>query len=320
MKEVDKNTSVLKICILSQTTRLAMVPENQETCLMILQPSGVLWGMIRIKIRKIQLKCQPKNEYYSRSFEVKVKSSRRCPNAGSCMGTKCRQYDINSKIVEIGSDANNAPGYTYCSEACACAGCSCFYCTSSCMFYRIYAVPTTNEIFEIFSCPVWQYRFEVDAQIKSLDGSISNSKKFNLQVGQKEDWGALEITLIGASSPPLPLLGKTFVTNGKKVVITTVSAAGQPVVGTVGEMQCPDEKSAKEFKCTFPQSLCKCTTQEDYVHCDCEQLKLETLFQKEEYILPINTQGLTLMGNGKDVSATSTFCQWCGTASDFKEI
>lgn len=43
---------------------------------------------MRLKIQALKIECQRKFEYYSRKFELKSSSSKRCPMMDDCTGTK----------------------------------------------------------------------------------------------------------------------------------------------------------------------------------------------------------------------------------------
>lgn len=50
-------------CVLTETTRLALVPQGQESCLLITDSNGQPKRTLSIKVEKILLESQFKNEY-----------------------------------------------------------------------------------------------------------------------------------------------------------------------------------------------------------------------------------------------------------------
>ncbi len=109
---------------------------------------------------------------------------------------------------------DDSPGFTFCVESCGCAACGCFFCTSGCLFYRTYAVPTSDTVYEVFNCPVWKYAIQEQILVilNLQAGKISAVSKHDieLQPGREIKWRNFRIDLIGISNPPAPLLAHTF--------------------------------------------------------------------------------------------------------------
>ena len=288
-------------CIITETTRLALMPQGQDVCLLIKDPNGEPLGTLAVEVEKVTVACQPKNEYFTRSFSMKVESSKRCPTMGSCSGEKCGSIKIDSKVEELNGEPNNSPGFTYCMESCGCWGCDCFVCTSGCLFYRTFAAPATNTVYEVFSCPVWEYKVKVTLRI-NLQGE-SRQEVFELKPGVPVEWRTVKLALISVSSPPVPVLGSQFLTDGAKVIMVRASASGQPVSNTIGELQCSSKDKAINFDCYLPHDSCKCHSREKYVSCSCSEHQLEPLFNKVEYVLPLESQGISLSGIGTNIEA-----------------
>ncbi|RCN49233.1 hypothetical protein ANCCAN_04648 [Ancylostoma caninum] len=74
-----------------------------------------------------------------------VIDSKRCPHMGSCIGNKCADVNSTSLIPEL-EIGNSFPGRTACLESCGGPGCDCFYLSSGCLFYKIYAIPTDSKV------------------------------------------------------------------------------------------------------------------------------------------------------------------------------
>ena len=113
----------------------------------------------------MRLRCQPKNEYFSRSYEMKTVSSRRCPGAGSRTDQKCEAVGKDTKVEELNGEANERPGYSACHAGEACWANGCFVCTTSCLYYRNYPTPTSDAVNEIFSCPAWIWMAKVTLRL-----------------------------------------------------------------------------------------------------------------------------------------------------------
>uniref|UniRef100_A0A914X636 CCHC-type domain-containing protein n=1 Tax=Plectus sambesii TaxID=2011161 RepID=A0A914X636_9BILA len=288
-------------CILTEATRLALVPQGQDSCLLIKDPNGQPIGTLSIEVEKAALECQVKNEYFTRSFTMKVVSSKRCPGSGSCKGERCGEVKIDTKVNELGEEANNSPGFTYCTESCGCISCGCFHCFSGCLFYRTYASPTSDITYEVFSCPVWEYKVKSTIRLNSQDENVQQA--FEMKPGVAVTWKNIKLTLISITSPPVPILGSQFLTDGTRTIIVKASESSQPVAGTVGEMQCANREKAEKFDCYLPHDACTCQGQETRVSCHCVERTIEDIFSKTEYVLPLTTFGLALTGTGKKIEA-----------------
>ncbi len=290
-------------CTLTEVTRLALVPQGQNTCLMIKKPDGTPLGTLKLQIEQIQMVCKKKNEYFTRSYKMDVVASKRCSHSGSCHGEKCNAYNKDSKIEELNGEAYKYPGFTYCQDSCGCWGCQCFFCDDGCLFYRTYATPSSTTTYEVFSCPIWEFSIDVKLSMHGSSGKITTHKLI-LKPGIKMKWRNLEITLIGIVSPPTPILGKTFITDKTRTILAPTSNSGQPVAGTIGALQCSNEEAGKEFKnCFLPHDICQCVPQGEKVSCTCANMDIEPLFEDAEYVLPLKMSGLTISNFESTVTA-----------------
>ncbi|MCP4488180.1 MAG: hypothetical protein GY820_12790, partial [Gammaproteobacteria bacterium] len=202
-------------CDLNSVIRLNLVPQGQQTCLLIESPGGDPLGTIAVQVEHISLKCNKKSEYYTRSYQMKHQAVKRCPSMGSCYDAKCKFIQLNSAIAEFDDDVNESPGHTHCVESCGGFSCYCFLHENGCTFYRTYAEPVSDSIFEIFSCPLWEYMADVTVQLEEIN--TTTSTKLRLSAATPSYWNNLQITLISISSPPVPILGRQFLTNGEKI-------------------------------------------------------------------------------------------------------
>lgn len=208
---------------MTEVTRLVLVPEGQETCLIINTYEGTPLGTLKLYIDNIELKCHAKNAYFTRDFNMKVEAIKRCPKAGSCTGSKCHQYTSTSKIKEISDMANSRPGFTGCASVPGCAP-TCFFCTDACLFFRTYAEPITETIYEVFECPLWSFQVRA-VVIMELNTGETFKQEVMLEPGIQSEWRNFKMTLVGVTDPPSPILSKMFLTDGTRVL----SLQHQPV-------------------------------------------------------------------------------------------
>ncbi len=193
----------------------------------------------------------------------------------------------------------------YCAMAAGCLANSCFYCTDACLFFRTFATPESDTVYEVFECTSW--RFSVDISIslhyqnKVINGSLT------IHPGQLNKWRNFQLTLIGIVSPPSPILDTRFLTDGSRTIMVSASSSGQPIPGTLGSLQCPNAEEARAFKtCHFPHDICTCYPQDEKASCACSDLIIEPIFEDKERLLPLSIHGISLMGSAKDIYAEFT--------------
>ncbi len=284
-------------CTLNEVTRLALAPQGQVSCLLIENFNGEPLGTIQLKMKHVSLKCQKKTEYFSRSYRMSQEAVKRCPNTGSCHDSKCKIIFPYTIIPELTDDANLSPGYTHCRETCGGWGCGCFLFENGCTFFRVFAVPISTDIYELFSCPNWQY--SVDASLRIDIANETSEKELTLTPGNPRHWNRIEATLTSITSAPSPLLGSQFMTNGKQTVLVSASAPGQALSGTIGSLQCANEATAVEFNnCTISHDSCQCEVQGgngETVACNCINGKLESVFKQVDNLIPLISRGIALL-------------------------
>ncbi|MCP4457065.1 MAG: DDE-type integrase/transposase/recombinase, partial [Cytophagales bacterium] len=300
-------------CTINQATRLVLVPQGQETCLLIRSQTGEPLGTIHVEVSHISLKCNKKSEYFTRSYRMSHQAVKRCPGVGSCYDAKCAIIQPDTVLEEFASEVNDSPGHTRCVESCGSVLCGCFLLENGCTFFRTYAEAVSNTIFEIFSCPEWEY--SVDIVIKIEERNNSETLNLSLKNGIPINWntlyGNLQMTLVSVSTPPAPILGSRFLTDGNRTALVQAAAPGQPVPGTVGSFQCSSKAAAANFNCHFPSEVCSCNLQgstDSSVACTCVNGALEPVFANSEAVLPLTTSGITLFPD-EDSSVKAEFGQ-----------
>lgn len=288
-------------CVITEITRLSLMPQGQDTCLLIKDQNNEPLGTISIEVKKIKLTCQVHSDYFTRSFLMKVESSKRCPSMGSCKGDICAKVTTDSKMEELRGEANNSPGFTYCAESCGCATCGCLSCSSGCLFYRTFAVPLSNTIYEVFSCPTWEYNIDIQVSLVMQDEKFRQT--LNLKPGIPVVWRNMKFSLSSISAPSAPILGTQFLTDGTRTIMVRASASGQPISGTIGQIQCSSHQKATHFDCYLPHDICNCQSRETVAACSCAEQSLEPLFEKPESLIPLLMASVSIKGTGKNLEA-----------------
>ncbi|RCN45078.1 hypothetical protein ANCCAN_08888 [Ancylostoma caninum] len=192
-------------------------PFKREACLRLSQNNTAVHE-IHLQWNSLVLTCEPITDLFTRDTVHKVIDSKRCPHSGSCVGTKCGSINASSLIPEL-AIGNQYPGNTACVESCGGLGCDCFYPSSGCLFYRIYLVPVSDDIFELFHCNRWTEAAKI--QVTHLDRlkKTSNTVTKFLLPNVPVKWGTFTITLSSIGIPPLPLLNTPFISNNKTTAL-----------------------------------------------------------------------------------------------------
>ena len=227
--------------------------------------------------------------------------SKKCPLVGSCSGEKCAGVKIDSKSKEFDGEPNESLGFTYCQESCGCAGCGCFLCSAACLFYRTYAKPLSDEVYEIFTCPIWTPSVTLSIQLNKSQELVREKKV--VRESERVKLGAVRLGLVNAHVPPLPLLNKHFLSDGKTTVMLEASPTGSKVAGTIGALQCTSRKLAETMHCQLPHETCQCVNGAESVSCTCYDHHLEKVMKIPEFVLPITAPGLTIEEAGQEIQA-----------------
>ncbi|EPB71745.1 phlebovirus glycoprotein G1 [Ancylostoma ceylanicum] len=224
-------------CTFNQASIVTLQPLNQETCLLLKNNNNSYAGMITIRVKGLYFTCKRKTEFFTRDHHFYSESVHRCRFSGSCNTGTCDKTKPTDKLKELSNTANNHPGYTFCAASCGCLTCgSCFFCLTSCLFYRYYAYPETPTVYTVFNCPLWE--FTVDAHITLQQNDHSEGTDLVLHPARTARWNNIRISLIASMVPQMPILSSTFVTDGKTIAITKPATSGQLIPNTIGQLQC----------------------------------------------------------------------------------
>ncbi|EYB90112.1 hypothetical protein Y032_0223g2662 [Ancylostoma ceylanicum] len=236
-------------------------------------------GMIAIRVKGLYFTCKKKTEFFTRDHHFYSESVHRCRFSGSCNTGTCDKTKPTDKLKELSNTANNHPGYTFCAASCGCLTCGgCFFCLTSCLFYRYYAYPETPTVYTVFNCPLWE--FTVDAHITLQQNDHSEGTDLVLHPARTARWNNIRISLIASMVPQMPILSSTFVTDGKTIAITKPATSGQLIPNTIGQLQCATYGDAKHFRCSFPSNVCVCSPATNQAVCTCSHGNISEVFKK----------------------------------------
>ncbi|KAK6026791.1 hypothetical protein OSTOST_07223 [Ostertagia ostertagi] len=265
-------------CTFNEVTIVTLQPLQQESCLTLRNNNHQAIATISIKIDGIKFRCNQNIEFFTRDHKLIVESIHRCYLAGSCVEKACDQIPAQKQLKEFSDLANRSPGYTFCEKGCGCWTCDgCFFCHPSCLFYRIFAVAKTEEVYTVLKCPSWE--IVVDAEISILDTKTTVTTKLRLTPGKSIAWNNLRFSLIGTTVPQLPVLSSTFMKTQNRVSIIKTVSKGQLIANSAGQLQCSTLKEAKDFRCQFSSSICQCTHGIRSVSCVCPQVDIAKIMK-----------------------------------------
>uniref|UniRef100_A0A1I7TX92 Acyl_transf_3 domain-containing protein n=1 Tax=Caenorhabditis tropicalis TaxID=1561998 RepID=A0A1I7TX92_9PELO len=159
------------ICRVEKIENIFFTPQTKTVCLQLTSTNNVIFKL-KLTVDHNVRKCQKGPVTFTKNVSVHADSSKRCHGMGECVDRKCLDVGPNSKLEEF-SEGNKYPGHTYCSSSCGGLWCKCLLPTEGCLFYRTYAVPTTDENFQIYSCEAWSNAIKFVATT-TLDNEVTD--------------------------------------------------------------------------------------------------------------------------------------------------
>ncbi|CAI2329721.1 unnamed protein product [Caenorhabditis sp. 36 PRJEB53466] len=266
-------------CSINSVSLIAAKANGAASCLEIRNEEEETLTTLKIAATALNSHCEKNVAFYSRDFTLNTEYVHRCNGAGSCSTARCGSLGPNEEISELSRSSRTQPGFTACTPGCGGWTCNCFHFDPACLFFRVYATPTSDTIYEISHCPTWTPRLQVDIEIGEINISTELSPGVKFTIPDTN----ISITATGFSAPPLQVHQATFIqayTHGAWVPNWTAytfaqpAAPGRPTKGLVGELQCNSRSNAIRFNCYFDQSLCHCNGFSTQVNCQCSTTKM----------------------------------------------
>ncbi|EGT43832.1 hypothetical protein CAEBREN_31410 [Caenorhabditis brenneri] len=265
-------------CVLNSLSLINVRSKGSVTCLNF-GPKKEPLMTLKIRSEAIVTTCQRNSLFFSRDYKINTEYIHRCDSAGSCSQKMCTTIDPDQDLKELSNEAKSHTGYTGCLPGCGCINCGCWYCDPSCLFYRYYATPTTNTIYEVFHCPSWTPHLRVTITLNdnsSTTALLSPSTKYQIPGTN------ISLTAIGLISPPISAHTATYVTarspTGKYLwhsfTFQAASSPGMPTKGLVGDLMCPTLQDAENFNCKFDDALCRCVGFGTSLQCSCQHQRM----------------------------------------------
>ncbi|KAI1693215.1 phlebovirus glycoprotein g2 domain-containing protein [Ditylenchus destructor] len=289
-------------CTISDTTEITLLPAGQTVCLYMKGIKGENMGTIKLRMDHVKITCLPKAELATRSYVMKVQPSHRCPKRGLCEEDYCSTVTTSTLVKEDDlEEANKYPGNSYCRDSCSTWDCTpiCALPTASCLFYRTFAVPTTDTVYETFSCPDWRYGVEVFLQTE-INSTVENVN-VSLIEGLTSHWKDISMSTVSITRPPAPVFSRQFITDGINTAMIDKFAS---------HLFCPNASAAESFSCEVSPEACtncqQAVTKEGVtVSCHCRDQQIEEIIDNPNFRLPTMAGRYEVKNKGKEVFTES---------------
>ncbi|KAK6751721.1 hypothetical protein RB195_003250 [Necator americanus] len=272
-----RTTTGKSTCKVEVASVVKMNPFKKDVCISFQRNNSIVLRT-RLRWEGLRLICDRIPVTYTRNVVQKIIDSKRCPHMGSCTGNKCADINTTSIVPEL-AIGNSFPGITGCMESCDGPGCDCFYLSSGCLFYRIYAVPTDDNVYELFKCIRWKEEMKLRLEISK--GSTLRIYVLGLHPNIPNQIQSMDVTLSVLATPPLPALEQVFIASTNQTAIWDKK--------TYPLLSCPTRKHAITLQCHLRDD-CDCVAAESQVRCICNEDRVGTNFFDITKVLPITHQ------------------------------
>ena len=282
------------VCTVTATTTLTLLPAGQEIELLLKGPTGENRGLVRLSARSLRTYCEPRTERFTRSYQTTTKSVLKCPKAGSCEDDYCARVRTDTVIEELAA-WNDRPGNSYCTNGCEWLTCTCALPTSSCLFYRTLALPLNPTVYEVISCPTWDYRVQLSLKLET--SHVNETAALELTPGFTTRWQNVSLLTFPAGQAPAPVLGREFVYDSGSDSMAMARDLNQDLV-------CENEGAASNFTCTLSPAACvSCLPAGENVTCNCRDQILEPMMADPRQTLPLDLRRYHLTHNKRNLYA-----------------
>ncbi|ALQ33264.1 glycoprotein [Guertu virus] len=236
-----------KVCATTGRALLPAVNPGQTACLHFSAPGSPDSKCLKIKVKKINLKCKKASSYYVPDARSRCTSVRRCRWAGDCQSGCPSHFTSNSFSDDWAGKMDRAGlGFSGCSDGCGGAACGCFNAAPSCIFWRKWVENPHGVIWKVSPCAAWVPSAEVEVTLPS-----GKSKVFHPMSGvPTQAFKGVSITYLGSELEVSGLTELCEIEELKsgRLALAPCNQAGMGVVGKIGEIQCSSEESARTIK------------------------------------------------------------------------
>ncbi|KAK6026029.1 hypothetical protein OSTOST_08055, partial [Ostertagia ostertagi] len=264
----------IETCTFNEAMVVTLQPLQQETCIALKDHESQPIGVISVKINGILFQCRRNVEFFTRDHQLVSESVHRCYSAGTCDRSTCENMSPTEKSKEFSFEANNNPGYTFCTPSCGCLTCDgCFLSDHFDDLYNIY-MPKLGNCCHIGS----------NAPAKRFDrinyNSTSPRSNFRLEQSQVQSHRD--------SRPPTTNI--------------VVDIRGNRLLHLMRDsFKCSTKEHADTFNCSFAINACQCTHGLYKASCSCSSGSVADLMQPSP--LPLVSKNFKIFSEDKKVYA-----------------
>uniref|UniRef100_A0A1I8BJB5 Phlebovirus_G2 domain-containing protein n=1 Tax=Meloidogyne hapla TaxID=6305 RepID=A0A1I8BJB5_MELHA len=283
-------------CKITTSNTLTLLPDGQVISLTLKNDKGMIMGEMEFIMNSLSIKCNQKSQRQLRSYELKVGSVKRCPAQGTCKAGACQHIRSKENVEEL-LEWSGKPGNSYCVEGHALWGYQCGLPGAACYFYKVYAEPKSSEIYELVTCPTWDYVIDMEVSMR-FKGNISKYG-FSINPGMTVKWDKIKISLMDITPPIAPILSSQFIMGNNGVAM---------VDNFKTDLECEDASNFS--KCELDINACKecwLNKEEEQIKCACMDLIIEDIFKDKQRSLPIDTKRIKLRNYGKNIYSETSY-------------
>nr|CAJ2358138.1 Glycoprotein CDS [Astacus astacus] len=276
----------LKECKISQKLRLAVSPVGQESCFSLLDDNSRALGSLVVKTSTVEVTCIESSQYFVPSVVMNCLSEKHCSGSGQCVNG-CK----DEKSLDNWKSQSEKMHKFRCITSCGCAGCGCFYCTPGCLYAMAFLESRNHH--EVLTCSEWQFNVKIEVRLNT--GGKSLSRDLILRPGQPRRAFNSTFGLISISPTISDLANKCFLRDMyEDISLVECNKRGEYSGGRIGEIQCPNEESAKGglSSCFFDETMIEITDRGLAADCIGHFISTDDLFHNNR--LPKHYPGILI--------------------------
>jgi hypothetical protein len=293
------------LCFVEGHAEVSLAPIGQDVLLGIYDQEQNYISNIVLNVQSIEMECQRKSHFATRSHKFQVESFYKCHLTEMCSGdvlTNCSNFPKQSFIQFISTEAFSSVGRSYC-ERTRCEGsaisCGCFSTVDMCTYFRVYAVPTDADLYSVFSCPSWPYRV-IGTVTYTDERGDTRSEQVKIRSGIDtflEGKPGVKFSIKSISVPPTNLFQYFFISDYFSFMAQEVQYSN-PAIGTLSQLVCNNLNAADILDpndCQIPTHPCICKMSYTEPICECEEINLRTFGKNADSVLPLKIGDGTVM-------------------------
>ncbi|KHJ93252.1 integrase core domain protein [Oesophagostomum dentatum] len=250
-------------------------------------------GLITVELKPISFTCVKASRFFTKDTNHQIFYSLRCPEMGSCTPGKCHSVQPNETIPEL-SAAHSFPGYTACDYSCTGILCGCLLPTPACLFYRVAHIPTSHQIYEVFTCQEWSPLIQLEVETQFF--GKKETRDFSLLPYVETSINAMNMTVLSVQMPSHSLLSRRFAQSAKETIILPELFRNPVECTTKNEAENSFEKCENKIICNCPR-----VAKPD--NCRCPEDSIGQVRRDASNVLPLETAYLELRSESNTIIA-----------------